>query len=61
MLILFIYIINKEEILLKEFDFKLRKYLIDKYNFYKIEFKDSKIWIIMKDGGFYIFELNKKL
>ncbi|HCZ3923111.1 TPA: superantigen-like protein, partial [Staphylococcus aureus] len=28
---------------------------------YKTEPKDSKIRITMKDGGFYTFELNKKL
>ncbi|HDB0999547.1 TPA: superantigen-like protein SSL11 [Staphylococcus aureus] len=55
------YTINKEEISLKELDFKLRKHLIDKHNLYKTEPKDSKIRITMKDGGFYTFELNKKL
>ncbi|MDP7997693.1 exotoxin beta-grasp domain-containing protein, partial [Staphylococcus aureus] len=53
--------INKEEISLKELDFKLRKHLIDKHNLYKTEPKDSKIRITMKDGWFYTFELNKKL
>lgn len=53
------YTINKEEISLKELDFKLRKHLIDKHNLYKTEPKDSKIRITMKDGGFYTFELNK--
>ncbi|HDG7100835.1 TPA: superantigen-like protein SSL11, partial [Staphylococcus aureus] len=46
------YTINKEEISLKELDFKLRKHLIDKHNLYKTEPKDSKIRITMKDGGF---------
>ncbi|GBU93205.1 superantigen-like protein [Staphylococcus aureus] len=55
------YTINKEEISLKELDFKLRKHLIDKHNLYKTEPKDSKIRITMKDDGFYTFELNKKL
>ncbi|HDG8500124.1 TPA: superantigen-like protein [Staphylococcus aureus] len=55
------YSINKEEISLKELDFKLRKHLIDKHDLYKTEPKDSKIRITMKDGGFYTFELNKKL
>ncbi|HGO1808643.1 TPA: superantigen-like protein [Staphylococcus aureus] len=55
------YSINKEEISLKELDFKLRKHLIDKHNLYKTEPKNSKIRITMKDGGFYTFELNKKL
>ncbi|CDR66726.1 superantigen-like protein SSL11 [Staphylococcus schweitzeri] len=55
------YSINKEEISLKELDFKLRKHLIDKHDLYKTEPKDSKIRVTMKDGGFYTFELNKKL
>ncbi|CDR61330.1 exotoxin beta-grasp domain-containing protein [Staphylococcus schweitzeri] len=55
------YSINKEEISLKELDFKLRKHLIEKYGLYKKEPKDSKIKVTMKDGGFYTFELNKKL
>lgn len=55
------YSINKEEISLKELDFKLRNQLIDKHDLYKTEPKDSKIRITMKDGGFYTFELNKKL
>ncbi|CDR24830.1 superantigen-like protein SSL11 [Staphylococcus argenteus] len=55
------YSINKEEISLKELDFKLRKQLIDKHDLYKTEPKDGKIRITMKDGGYYTFELNKKL
>ncbi len=55
------YSIKKEEISLKELDFKLRKQLIDKHDLNKTEPKDSKIRITMKDGGFYTFELNKKL
>lgn len=55
------YSINKEEISLKELDFKLRKQLIDKHDLYKTEPKDSKIKVSMKDGGYYTFELNKKL
>ncbi|HDH4223368.1 TPA: superantigen-like protein SSL11 [Staphylococcus aureus] len=55
------YSIYKEKISLKELDFKLRKHLIDKHDLYKTEPKDSKIRITMKDGGFYTFELNKKL
>ncbi|HCX2378330.1 TPA: superantigen-like protein [Staphylococcus aureus] len=55
------YSINKEEISLKELDFKLRKHLIEKYGLYKKEPKDSKIKVTMKDGGYYTFELNKKL
>lgn len=55
------YSINKEEISLKELDFKLRKHLIDKHDLYKTEPKDSKIRVTMKNGDFYTFELNKKL
>lgn len=53
------YRINKEEISLKELDFKLRKHLIDKHELYKTEPKDGKIRITMKGGGYYTFELNK--
>ncbi|HCU0555794.1 TPA: superantigen-like protein SSL11 [Staphylococcus argenteus] len=56
-----IYDINKEKISLKELDFKLRKHLMDKHDLYKTEPKDSKIKVTMKNGGFYTFELNKKL
>ncbi|PAI91897.1 hypothetical protein APW86_12945, partial [Staphylococcus aureus] len=45
------YSIYKEEISLKELDFKLRKHLIDKHDLYKTEPKDSKIRITMKNGG----------
>ncbi|HDD6953868.1 TPA: superantigen-like protein [Staphylococcus aureus] len=55
------YDIFKEKISLKELDFKLRKHLIDNHDLYKTEPKDSKIRINMKDGGYYTFELNKKL
>ncbi|HCV0091502.1 TPA: superantigen-like protein SSL10 [Staphylococcus aureus] len=55
------YDIKKEEISLKELDFKLRKHLIEKYGLYKTEPKNSKIRVTMEDGGFYTFELNKKL
>lgn len=51
----------KKKISLKELDFKLRKHLIDNHDLYKTEPKDSKIRINMKDGGYYTFELNKKL
>ncbi|HDG9391887.1 TPA: superantigen-like protein SSL7 [Staphylococcus aureus] len=55
------FLIQKEEISLKELDFKLRKHLIDKHDLYKTEPKDSKIRVTMKNGDFYTFELNKKL
>ncbi|HEI7352010.1 TPA: superantigen-like protein SSL5 [Staphylococcus aureus] len=53
--------IYKEEITLKELDFKLRQYLIHNFGLYKKFPKDSKIKVTMKDGGYYTFELNKKL
>ncbi|HCC5686739.1 superantigen-like protein [Staphylococcus aureus] len=53
--------IYKEEVSLKELDFKLRQYLIRNFDLYKKFPKDSKIKVIMKDGGYYTFELNKKL
>ncbi|HDL0589768.1 superantigen-like protein SSL11 [Staphylococcus aureus] len=55
------YSINKEEISLKELDFKLRKHLIDNNGLYNTEPKDSKIKVTMQNGDFYTFELNKKL
>lgn len=55
------YRINKEEISLKELDFKLRKHLIENHELYKTEPKDGKIRITMKGGGYYTFELNKKI
>ncbi|MCS5350201.1 superantigen-like protein SSL5 [Staphylococcus aureus] len=56
-----IHYIYKEEISLKELDFTLRKYLIQNFGLYKKFPKDSKIKVTMKDGGYYTFELNKKL
>ncbi|HDL0574852.1 exotoxin beta-grasp domain-containing protein [Staphylococcus aureus] len=55
------YYIYKEEISLKELDFKLRKLLIEKHDLYQTEPKDSTIRVIMENGGHYTFELNKKL
>ena len=54
-----VHYIYKEEISLKELDFKLRQYLIQNFDLYKKFPKDSKIKVIMKDGGYYTFELNK--
>ncbi|CDR51056.1 exotoxin beta-grasp domain-containing protein [Staphylococcus schweitzeri] len=56
-----VYSIEKEEISLKELDFKLRKLLIEKHGLYQTEPKDSKITVTMNNGGYYTFELNKKL
>ncbi|HDP5918622.1 TPA: superantigen-like protein SSL4 [Staphylococcus aureus] len=52
--------ITKEQISLKELDFKLRKQLIEKNNLYG-NVGLGKIVIKMKNGGRYTFELHKKL
>ncbi|HAR4389365.1 TPA: superantigen-like protein SSL4 [Staphylococcus aureus] len=52
--------ITKEQISLKELDFKLRKQLIEKNNLYG-NVGSGKIVIKMKNGGKYTFELHKKL
>ncbi|HCZ0060547.1 TPA: superantigen-like protein SSL3 [Staphylococcus aureus] len=52
--------ITKEEISLKELDFKLRKQLIEKHNLYG-NMGSGTIVIKMKNGGKYTFELHKKL
>ncbi|HDA6876408.1 TPA: superantigen-like protein SSL3 [Staphylococcus aureus] len=54
------YMITKEEISLKELDFKLRKQLIEKNNLYG-NMGSGTIVIKMKNGGKYTFELHKKL
>ncbi|MCC0945433.1 superantigen-like protein SSL3 [Staphylococcus aureus] len=54
------YMITKEEISLKELDFKLRKQLIEKHNLYG-NMGSETIVIKMKNGGKYTFELHKKL
>ncbi|PZG47043.1 superantigen-like protein SSL4 [Staphylococcus aureus] len=52
--------ITKEQISLKELDFKLRKQLSEKNNLYG-NVGSGKIVIKMKNGGKYTFELHKKL
>ncbi|HDH4290046.1 TPA: superantigen-like protein SSL4 [Staphylococcus aureus] len=52
--------ITKEQISLKELDFKLRKQLIEKNNLYG-NVGSGKIVIKMKNGGKYTFELHKKI
>ncbi len=54
------YKITKEEISLKELDFKLRKGLIEKHNLYG-NIGSGTIVIKMKNGGKFTFELHKKL
>ncbi|HCW8140362.1 TPA: superantigen-like protein SSL4 [Staphylococcus aureus] len=52
--------ITKEQISLKELDFKLRKQLIENHNLYG-NVGSGKIVINMKNGGKYTFELHKNL
>ena len=52
--------ITKEQISLKELDFKLRKQLIENHNLYG-NVGSGRIVINMKNGGKYTFELHKKL
>ena len=52
------YKITKEEISLKELDFKLRKQLIEQHNLYG-NIGSGTIVIKMKNGGKYTFELHK--
>ncbi|CDR66720.1 exotoxin beta-grasp domain-containing protein [Staphylococcus schweitzeri] len=54
------YKITKEELSLKELDFKLRKQLIEKHHLYG-NIGSGTIIIKMKNGGKYTFELHKKL
>ncbi|HHO1003280.1 TPA: superantigen-like protein [Staphylococcus aureus] len=54
------YKITKEEISLKELDFKLRKQLIEQRNLYG-NIGSGTIVIKTKNGGKYTFELHKKL
>ncbi|HHW9483448.1 TPA: superantigen-like protein SSL4 [Staphylococcus aureus] len=54
------YKITKEEISLKELDFKLRKQLIEQHNLY-CNIGSGTIVIKTKNGGKYTFELHKKL
>ncbi|HCU0625866.1 TPA: superantigen-like protein [Staphylococcus aureus] len=56
-----LFFIQKEEISLKELDFKLRKHLIEKYGLYKTLSKDGRIKISLKDGSFYNLDLRTKL
>ncbi|NHA34991.1 exotoxin beta-grasp domain-containing protein, partial [Staphylococcus schleiferi] len=55
--------INKEEVSLKELDFKLRKKLIDNYGLYENGLNDGKIVIKLGDDDKdkMTIELNKKL
>ncbi|AMY04931.1 superantigen-like protein [Staphylococcus condimenti] len=52
---------NKEEVSLKEVDFKLRKLLIDQKGLYKSQYSDGTIIVHLNNGGRNTFELHKKL
>ncbi|HDA3687558.1 TPA: superantigen-like protein SSL7 [Staphylococcus aureus] len=53
--------INKEEVSLKELDFKIRKQLVEKYGLYQGTSKYGKITIILKGGEKQEIELGDKL
>lgn len=53
--------INKEEVSLKELDFKIRKQLVEKYGLYKGTSKYGKITINMKDEKKVEIDLSDKL
>ncbi|HHV8921270.1 TPA: exotoxin beta-grasp domain-containing protein [Staphylococcus aureus] len=56
-----LYYIYKEDISLKELDFKLRKQLISQYGLYSNNHKNGQITITMKDGSSHSIDLSKKL
>lgn len=53
--------IQKEEVSLKELDFKIRKLLIEKYGLYEGKSDDGTININMKDGTSHKIDLSDKL
>ncbi|HAR4283220.1 TPA: superantigen-like protein SSL7 [Staphylococcus aureus] len=53
--------INKEEVSLKELDFKIRKQLVEKYGLYKGTTKYGKITINLKDEKKEVIDLSDKL
>lgn len=53
--------INKEEVSLKELDFKIRKQLVEKYGLYKGATKYGKITINLKDEKKEVIDLGDKL
>ncbi|GJF44957.1 exotoxin beta-grasp domain-containing protein [Staphylococcus argenteus] len=55
------YYISKEDISLKELDFKLRKQLISQSGLYSNGLKQGQITITMKDGKSHTIDLSKKL
>ncbi|MCG9803313.1 superantigen-like protein SSL1 [Staphylococcus argenteus] len=56
-----LYYIFKEDISLKELDFKLRKQLISQSGLYSNGLKQGQITITMKDGKSHTIDLSKKL
>ncbi|HHV8921276.1 TPA: exotoxin beta-grasp domain-containing protein [Staphylococcus aureus] len=56
-----LFFIQKEEVSLKELDFKIRKLLIDKYGLYKVNYSNGTININMKNGSSYKLDLSDKL
>ncbi|HDA7671253.1 TPA: superantigen-like protein SSL7 [Staphylococcus aureus] len=53
--------INKEEVSLKELDFKIRKQLVEKYGLYQGTSKYGKITIILNSGKKEVIDLGDKL
>lgn len=53
--------INKEEVSLKELDFKIRKQLVEKYGLYQGTSKYGKITIILNGGKKEVIDLGDKL
>lgn len=56
-----IYYIPKEDISLKELDFKLRKQLISQSGLYSNGLKQGQITITMNDGTTHTIDLSQKL
>ncbi|SGX01317.1 exotoxin 1 [Staphylococcus argenteus] len=52
---------NKEEVSLKELDFKIRKQLVEKYGLYQGTSKYGKITINLKDEKREVIDLSDKL
>lgn len=56
-----LFFIQKEEVSLKELDFKIRKMLVEKYRLYKGASDKGRIVINMKDEKKYVIDLSEKL
>lgn len=55
------FLINKEEVSLKELDFKIRQYLVKNYRLYQDAYKYGKIIINLKDEKKEVIDLDDKL